>query len=125
VAKMVTIEGTWRRSNTSRSEVYEYRRSLRRRFQRLGGCIDFTLPQKQKDAPGHSPWTGGNAGPKSGTFKLTLPLHNNYKTHRQNAKAALSLARAIIDLEVCRSATLKLDHSKTTTRHDIDVVGLI
>jgi hypothetical protein len=119
---MVTIKGTWSRTNTARWEVYQYRRALRRRMERLGGRLDFTLPQSQKDEEGEG---GVHPGPKSGTFTAVVPLRNNWKGSAQNGKVALHLLEAIIDLETCRGAKLKLDRYATETHQDDTVEGLL
>jgi hypothetical protein len=119
VAKMVTIKGTWSRTNTAREEVYSYRRALRKRMQRLGGWLDFTLPQKQKDDSYDHP------GEKSGTFTAVVPVRSNWKGPAQNGAAALHILEAVVALETCRGAKLKLDKRATTYTNDDSVMGLL
>jgi hypothetical protein len=118
---MVTIAGTWSRKDTSRAEVYEWRRTFRRLMQKRGGSLEYTLPQSQKDA-GEYPQ---NMGVKSGTFVADVPLRDNYHSRRQNAKAALKVVEAILALETCRPPTLKLDWGATELRRDVTVAPIL
>lgn len=121
MAKMVTIKGTWSRTNTSRAEVYEWRQTLRRRARRFGGSLEYKLPQDQKDEPEGVPgW-----GTKSGTFTATVPLRSNYCGQRRNENAALQVVKAVLTLELCRLPKLKLDRSATYMRNNDSMAPVI
>ena len=118
---MVTIAGTWSRTNTSREEVYDYRRVLRTRFRNLGGNVDFVLPQNQKDL-GEYPT---NAGTKSGTFRASVPLRYNHHGWKKNTKVAKLVVEAILAGAFCRAPKLKVDPGRTQMRTTYAESGLL
>lgn len=110
---LVTIKGTWSRTNTERHEVYWYRKRLRAVFRNLGGEMEFTLPHSQKDS-----------AKMSGTFRLTLPIRSTGE-RRKDARVVKLLADAIILMRVCRPPKLSVDPNKTKTVRDDNAVGLL
>lgn len=112
-ARMVTIHGTWSRTNTFRFEVYDWRQVLRRIVRRMGGSLEAILPQDQKDVEGERP------GTKSGTFKAVIPIRTGgFLSSNKSGKVALHVLRAILERETCRPPTLRIDNTKTTVRTD-------
>lgn len=127
MARIVTIQGTWSRTNTSREDVFWYRRQLRERARRRGIEVDFSMPNSQRDDPSYNPKTGqGSPGTKSGTFKATIPLWDNFWTPDKNARVAKLVLEALQASVFCRGAKLKIDKGKTETRiRNNDVAGIL
>lgn len=96
--KRVTLTGTWSRTNTTRDEVYAYRRMMRRRVQRNGGSFDAVMPRTQ---PGD--------GLLTGTFKVTIPVGFFYVEDRQTIRAAKKLFEAMMAVEMCRPPVVRYD----------------
>lgn len=115
-ARLVTIKGTWSRSNTSRSEVNWTRRRLRR----IG--VEFTLPRDQKDELDDA--GRRRYGTKSGTFTAVVALQNNsgWLVRAKMGKVALHVLEAKLERELCRIPKLKIDAeaTKVTTAYDVE-----
>lgn len=114
MAHMVTIQGTWSRTNTSIGEVNLYRNALRRRIRRLGGTFDARLPNGQR-----------TSRDKSGTFTATLPIRNFYGNRARRTRVVKLLLESIMAQEFCRSPRLKVDAAKTRYRESFDKAAII
>ena len=95
---MVKLEGTWSRTNTTPSEVYIYRRSMRHAVRAVGGTFDARMPRGQSDAL------------RTGTFKVTIPVG------RYGGDTPYRYARALLTAmmlgRMCRPPKIKLDASR-------------
>lgn len=107
MARVVTIRGTWSRTNTHRWEVYDYRPRIRQYLRNRGVECEFNLPQAQKDP------AEGNPGVKSGTFTASVPLSYQPLAPRKGAKIAKKVLEALLEQELCRPPSLRVDWDRT------------
>jgi hypothetical protein len=91
---MVELKGTWRRTDTNTSEVYHFRRIMRRRIRELGGYFEATKKRA---------WSTPTE--QAGTFVVRLPVRR-YKSNEY--RVARKLFEAIMLQEMCRSPVIKI-----------------
>lgn len=106
---VVSLTGTWSRTQTDRSDVYAFRRIMRRRVRANGGFFDACMPRKQ---PGD--------GLLEGTFEVEIPVGPFYRQHPQLVRTAKKLFEAMMALEMCRPPKVKYDRDAIVFRRLAD-----
>jgi hypothetical protein len=94
----VTLTGTWSRTHTARTEVYDYRRMMRRIVRENGGHFEAVMPRRQ---PGD--------GVLEGTFTVMIPVTKVYRGEVQYARAAKKLFEAMMAITMCRPPKVRYD----------------
>jgi hypothetical protein len=101
---IVTLEGTWSRTQTTRADVNYYRKCMRRRAIQNGGSFDAVCPRDQ--AVGD--------GTLGGTFKVELPVVKGLVGRHQAIRAGKKLFEAMMCAEMCRPP--KVRYTKLSCR---------
>ena len=101
---MVTLKGTWSRTNTERWEVTQYRQAMRLALERNGGWFDAVCPRAQPDD-----------GSLEGTFEVCIPVSERTSSYRQKERAAKKIFEAIMALEMCRIPRVRYTKASTRT----------
>lgn len=105
--QMVTLRGKWSRTNTTRRDVYAYRRTMRKDVARLGGTFDATLPRAQPER-----------GTLTGTYRVTLPIVPG-AGYRNTRRKARHVFEALMLHCMCRPPRITVDWSNVRTRYDV------
>lgn len=112
--RVVTLKGTWSRTNTTRSEVNLYRKTMFERVWNNGGTFIAKCPTKGQ--PGD--------GLLEGTFEVTLPIGRGWGG-QNDVRVAKKLFEALLLRTMCRPPKVRYESVSTTTSFDNEVVGIL